>query len=564
MNRHKTNNSKDHGIAIFTVAVTINILLIATSLSVDVGRTWVKDQELQRAADIAALEAARFLSGAYDTPEQLQSAVAAQAISAAGRNGFAINQNAVQVGHIVNDEWVPASTPGSTWPPSAVAVRVDATTPWLFRPGNSDRERSAVAKSTPIATVMIGSELARVSTEHSQIFGLIMADLLRSNAYAEITAISWSGLADIGISLQELEAAATAGGIGNYLNTELSIGEHFHILAQALDNKGVPAAAAAVDALSTLAGNAGPLSPIRLSDLIAISPPSNESSLDTGIQVLDLVHGIALLGAAKGPAVITNTQFDYGHVANVSAQTHIIEPPQVAIGTLGATAATAQASVILDINVSIVEELTEAVTSSVTGAISDLGLGLTLRLLGLDLQALLGVILDPLLAELGTIDLSLAVDAAGATAQITGIACTPNDLGYVDLLASTRLASITEKLWSIETGINIANNHQAIRQLPPFNWEHRTLVLGNNINLVGDVIPEIDSLVSNILGGTLNGLLSPLLTPTTDAVRAVISTALNPIQANLIEPILTSLGVHLGNASTAVLAVHCNNTNLIK
>src|SRR3546814_2687212 len=103
--RH-TNNlyRKQQGAAAVFVAIALIPLLIATMLAIEVGRVYDAHRSLQKAADLAALDTARLMSGCTGNSLPTQPMLDDAAATRLTRNNMTgITGNVVEAGDIVTD-----------------------------------------------------------------------------------------------------------------------------------------------------------------------------------------------------------------------------------------------------------------------------------------------------------------------------------------------------------------------------------------------------------------------------------------------------------------------------
>ncbi len=534
----------ERGIAVVLVVVLINAVLVGTAFAVDLGRLWVVDRSLQRASDVAALDAARFLSRPYATPEELHHRVVDAAVQSAARNGYEIDPSQVELGHFVDDEWIPVAIGGPDWPPTAVSVEVGSTTHWLFRPGSAARERAAVAATGSTATIAVGSDLVDLASTRSDLLNAVFGGLIGPGAGAELTAVGWSALALTSVSLERLVAQADVLGMPDYLRSELPYAEHLRVLAATLDAMGAAGPAADVWHLVEVAATLGTVPPVRLLDLLDLRS-SEAAALAAQVGVLDLVHGLALLGRAGGPAIDLDTSVNLASLVGLHVRATVIEPPQIASGPVGTRARTAQVTTSIELRLDLLDQTLVALGPLFTG------------LLGGLLQAAL----NPILGDLTSVRLAVEVEGASATTTITDIACASP--GYVDTSTTTQVAGASVVLAGISLPLTLGGGAGELRHVEPYGWASRGRVTGT-LELEGALSTVVRQVVLNRLLGVLGGLLAPLLNPVVDVVEGVLTAGILGALDDVLQPTLDLLGIGVGNASVAVLGAECGEVRLVR
>src|SRR5690606_27280074 len=112
-------------------------------------------------------------------------------------------------------------------------------------------------------------------------------------------------------------------GMPDYLRSELPYAEHLRVLAATLDAMGAAGPAADVWHLVEVAATLGTVPPVRLLDLLDLRS-SEAAALAAQVGVLDLVHGLALLGRAGGPAIDLDTSVNLASLVGLHVRATVI------------------------------------------------------------------------------------------------------------------------------------------------------------------------------------------------------------------------------------------------
>src|SRR5437763_7406353 len=184
----------------------------ATALAVDIGRVTVNNRNLQAAADVIALDAARSLSG--QTAAQLSGASGAVVVAvqnSATRNNVPFSKLTVELGTMSGTTFTTIATPvvngatqtvTSTSVPKAVRVTAGGTVNFLFdmsKPhGSKTTSRPAIATMDNYGEFSIGSWLASVSSGDSRVLNALLGDSFHLNA------VSYDGLVNSSVTLRKI------------------------------------------------------------------------------------------------------------------------------------------------------------------------------------------------------------------------------------------------------------------------------------------------------------------------------------------------------------------------
>lgn len=430
---------RQRGATLVFTAFTLVALVATLGLAVDVGRLYATQTQLQRTAEVAALDAARTIGGCRVGEPDAPQTAAELAV-----------QNAI--GNQADDDGAPAITPevllgiqesdGSLLSFAASdAFDADSVQVTLTRPAptplvaffTADRPltASATAISRPQAGISVGTSLARIG-------GLdgsegILAALLGTN---QVNLVSYEGLADAQLTIGDLlQADATITGVEDLLQTDFTLPESLGFLADTLDATTGSANALAAATLRDLADLADPGRSSQLGQILNIEEGFEDLAASLPINALDLLTGLAQ-AANLGSPVDLPVGVDLGGIATVDGQINIIEPPQMAFGRAGRVGN---------------EFRTVATTSQVA-------IQLRIEVLGALPDALDGAL----------INLPIFIKSTGAEARLTDINCAgpsnPDITGGGGYQHSVHVDSDTSLL---DIGIGEFDNIEAFDPQPP-------------------------------------------------------------------------------------------------
>ncbi len=530
------------------VALTLLLMVLFTALAVDTGRLAMQQRELQKIADLAALDASQALCSQDDA------AVAAQ--TSAVRNGYTgnlITEGGVRLGSADADgEGIRRFAETAEDVATAVQVTARHTVPASLVAGGLwggtvPLTAIAVAKGgeESIAGISAGSFLARVNTSTSGL-NTLLSGLLGTNVSLGLA--DYQGLAAADLRLLDLiEARDGIGTVDELLELRLGMADWLRLMATALTTRGNTAVAATLNnlALGIVSGLQ-----LTLGDLLKVTTEAPETAANAAVNALDLL----VLGSevAKGSAAVDlSTGVTIPNVTDIGLKLWLIQPPQIAIGPAGqddtghwkTEARTAQARV------------------------------------GVTLQLLPGTLGIPLVATIRLVDLSLAVDVAPTSAWLEALSCpspaNPNGLatvgsqtgvatlaigaldgngnvtGPANVATVRALVGLVTATIGVSASTTITGGAHSTEFGGPFP-ETRTVgtpldeALGNALNSLADHLTFVVTVGSLPLGATLSSVVA-LITPVLRPIILALGTVLTPL--------LQALGVNLGGADLGVFGV---------
>ena len=326
-----------------TLLMTVGFMLLALSslaLVLDTGRLYLEKRRLQRVVDVAALDAANrgVLCGPTDTESVRQIAQAS-----ATRNGYTgtVTTNQVEFGKLAVVSGARVFSANSA-DPDAVRLTLNKSVPASFFGGgltgqSITLQATAVGERSLLAGITAGSNLLALNSSASPLLGPVTKALFGKSANLGLSALSYSGIANAGVTLRDLLGVSglniltsdlTVGGINSALATNVTLASLINTSIAVLGNKGV--VNAQLNTLQTGIKSAN----VRLSDFLQVSA---SDALDTQVNVLDFIMAGAYAGN-KGSALaldLSTSGLAISGLTNLGLSMKVIEPPQVAYGKAG-------------------------------------------------------------------------------------------------------------------------------------------------------------------------------------------------------------------------------------
>jgi uncharacterized membrane protein len=580
---------RQRGASAVLVAVLLFALLSALLTAIDVGRLYFAQRDLQRLANLAALDGARAISGCRGPvadPQAVAEAAVRNSVQANGGNVAILDHalSAVELGVITRAAGLRGFAAAA--PEDAVAVRVTLVDPApsrllpLFSSGAGNLRAQAAAFSAPSGAISVGSSLASLDATASPLLNALLGSLLGvPPGGLSLDAASYKGLANLQVSLQDLvDTGIVAGGVEDFLSTEISVPTFLAALGEALSESD-PALAALVKEIAAVADPGrtvlpGALFPVEegLEGLVANLP----------VNAATLLSAIAL-AAAEGAPVSLAVPVSLPGVASASAQLRVIQPPAFGEGRPGigsdgqprVQAHTAQGLLQLDLDLNPISvNLPPLATISLD---ADLHLYLTLAQATATLTELgCASPAQPFHTATVAVDTSVATLGLGVFDDLN----TPNPMPVAaPPLVDTTLSILTlppiglrvdATAGPVEAGTGESRERvfqgPFVPQIPAPSADNRWRVgtppgeaLGTALGDLGasldlDVTLDLPA-VGILLQPLLNTVASLLTSQVAPALAAAISPLLAVLDDALLNPLLDILGLDLGAADVTVEAV---------
>jgi uncharacterized membrane protein len=550
--------TRQRGAISVLAAVILVVAVLVVALAVDVGRVIHQRQQLQGAADAAALSAVRALAEGGDT-----GSVAAAAQAAAAGNGYDGDLNseagAVELGQMVRQDGLRQFV--AQTPYDAVRVNLRRNVPRSLiagglLPGEVTLGASAAAQLENIGGLRIGSFLAGIDTQQSPLFNELLGKLL--GTHVALDAVGYNGLLASRVTLRDLvDAGVGIGSVEELLEANLGLGEWLQLMARAMQNRGDTLAAS----VNNLGIGADSALRLTIGELLAVE--HGDSALDATLNVFDLLLASAQVANA-GHAVnldlgTAGTLLANLGLADLQLTLDIIEGPRIAIGPPGRD-----------------PESNEWRTRVETG---QLGLQLSLTTLQLNLLGLVNT----------AVKLDLFLEAAQAEAWLETIeAATPSDpvmRAQVGARTSALRLGIGKRNGAAVTPSTLLDVNLLLLHLRVTAASDTTVGTpqSQTLNFAGPFVPYLETpsaantqRIGTDLEGALSNAVSDLLANTqltvqglnvgavTAALNGILGPLLDNLAVSLLTPLLSALGVQVGGADVTVIYLTGGQPQLIQ
>ncbi|KKB06937.1 hypothetical protein VE25_19960 [Devosia geojensis] len=533
---------------------------VVAAFAVDAGSLYLERRMLQTAVDLAALEAARDPANAR--------AVAREVLVDAGVIGASVTVEQladpdnptrleVETGQYAADSGIAPQDRFQAGATAINAVRVVATKPGRLYFANSwspipEMSASATASVTPLVAFSIGSRLARL--EGGLVNGLLNTLL---GTTVKLTAADYNGLVGAKVdAFAYLDALAfelglTVGTYDDVLAVSATQNQLVKALARALS--GTEAAAASL--IAGVIGNTG-LIPVNkllsLGDLGRIDIGSGGEDLYADIAALDILMATATLGGA-GKQVGLNLSVDLGSIAAIKADLAIGEPPQFAswfaIGPTGAVARTAQVRLRL-----LVSLLGDA------GLIKGSLVRVPLYVEVAHAEAIVGAASCPVNGGMGS---ATILTRPGALRLMVGEVSDSSlrDFNTQPALRETRLVGLLIADIYAKALIEVAQSSPIPLSFSSREIASETVKTATTRTIVGSLVGTLLSHLT-IRIDVFGGLISISLALVTQLLAALL-TPVTPVLDAIVNLLLDTLGLGLGEADVRVYGVTCGHPVLV-
>lgn len=293
------SRARQRGAAAVFGAITALLGLAAIGLTVDLARLYSAQRQLQRATNLAALDAARVAGGCLGMQEDPQATAEAEALASLLRNQGQrdwLRAGGVQIGRQVtgSDRLRRFEADGGARY-NAVQVRLFAPSPRRLIPGFRNEgpagQLTAVAAATsrPLVRFKIGSGL--LALEDPSLLNALLGPLLGSDTPLGLTLLDYQALLGAEVTVGQLGLGIGPDSLDDTLQQILPVDGLLRALALALGDVGEQTAAAAAMALSQAADGTRALAPI---DALGLTPGFEAPAAELLVNAGDLVSAIAL------------------------------------------------------------------------------------------------------------------------------------------------------------------------------------------------------------------------------------------------------------------------------
>ncbi|AZE02882.1 TadG family pilus assembly protein [Pseudomonas chlororaphis] len=416
-------------------ALALGTAVLCTLVVVDSGRLYLDQRELQRVADNAALEAV-----ARGGNCQAGGSADRYAKESAARNGF---------------DGIPETTCGSlqtgadnlrTFSPnasqaSAIRVVVSEAVPTsialgvtnLFsdNPVSTTTSLSATAVAAqpkpPLAQLTIRSTLVDLNLLNGALGGL-------AGSAINVSLLGWQGLVDTDINLLSylnqlaIDLNVSAGNYSELLDVDTDITQLLQTAISVAERNG--ATLEVLTALGSIKAAAINTVPVKLGDLLKLQTGTADSGLDANVQLLSLVEAFLQLASSQSAAAVELPVSVLG-LAGITTRVKIVSPPEFAIGNPELAAAdplgpnriyvrTAQVRALLTVDLSLINNVLQAVNAVLAPLVGTLNTALSLNL-----SCVLGVscVKTDLLILPDGANLDISLEVAAGDSHVTGYTC---------------------------------------------------------------------------------------------------------------------------------------------
>ncbi|MES0872703.1 pilus assembly protein TadG-related protein [Sinimarinibacterium thermocellulolyticum] len=268
MARLRPRRRQAGAVAVFA-AIAAGAGLAALALAIDVGRLYVAQRDLQRIADLAALDAARVTGGCFGEPENPAAVAYGEALASIGRNSprGQVQPVSVEIGReVLAAEGRRYFEPGFDRFNHAVRVVVSRPAPMRLLPLASpagELRAQAAAQSRPVASVRIGSRLLELEPPVlDRLFGALF-DAPPPN----ISAVGYTSLLEATVPVNEILEVIDPGSDERIDERPIRVAEILRRLVESLGDAGNDAAAEAAARIADLADASAMILP---EDVVAV------------------------------------------------------------------------------------------------------------------------------------------------------------------------------------------------------------------------------------------------------------------------------------------------------
>jgi uncharacterized membrane protein len=449
----------ERGAIIPFLALCITVILITAAFTVDLGRAMVLRRDLQRVADVAALDSSKFLTGAVATAQL--TTVRNAAVRSAKRNNWTLTPTDVHLVRRSGTSWTRVDS--SAVVPDGVEVVAHGSVSYDFQPGGTSTDRSAVAVRQAAAGIEIGTSLGTVDTTQATTLNKVFG-IFGGNSGMNLSLVSWQGLATADVSLGDLAVAAGTTERA-FLSTATTYGTQLQILASALTADGNTAAASAVTAYRTALSATVAGLVVKPGDFLSVSTLDPSAFADASINAFSLLQGELFL-ARKGSAVSGSFSAGVLNIGNVTLNAQVVQPPTIAFGPVG--------------------------TSATNGQIT-LSIGTTLL----------------------AVPVQLGSTAATGTATLASVPCT--SIGPASSATATVRTTLTGTSLAV-AGLPVTLGLTGVSPTTltfgsPFTWAHSQHVGATTLGLSAAIggVPIVGPLINSLAGSLENLVVSPVL-----------------------------------------------------
>lgn len=326
---------RQRGAVAVLAALAVGAGLVALALAIDVGRLYAAQRDLQRVANLAALDAARVAGGCMTDPANPEAAAYNEVIGSVDRNNGqrnSITPTSVELGRELR------AADGKRYfeaGPDRLnrAVRVTVKRPAPTRlmplaPAAHDLLATAAARSQPIASVFVGSGLAELDPNFLNSF------LPQSLGGGDpgVSLISYTSLFEATVPIDAIVDTIGDGTPDSVDRRPVTVSELLHNMVNSLGEAGNSAAAATAQQIADASNGAAEILPEQF---VAIGRDTSEALASAPIGAGDVTLLAAQSAAAQQGSVIDLLVGLPPPLGDSTLTMRVIEPGQIAPLTPG-------------------------------------------------------------------------------------------------------------------------------------------------------------------------------------------------------------------------------------
>jgi uncharacterized membrane protein len=460
---HERDESHERGAIIPLLALCITLILLVGAFSVDLGRAMLLRRDLQRVADVSALDASKFLTAGTAT-SQIAS-VRNAAVRSATRNHWTLDPSDVHLVRLTGTTWTRVDSSSSV--PDGVEVVARGSVSYNFHPGSASTTRSAIATKQSAAGLEIGTSLGTVDASQALMLNRVFG-LFGGNSGMNLSLVSWQGLAGANVRLGDLVTAAGSGDADAFLKTSTTYGTQLQILASALTAEGNSTAAGYVNAYRTSLGASVTGLMVKAGDFLSVSTADADSFADASLNAFSLLQGELFL-ARKGSA-LSGSFASSDPLLPVTLSAKVVQPPTIAFGPAGTSASNGQ----IEVNI-----------------------GTTLA---------------------GLVSVRLGTTAATGTLTLSSVACTTiGPSSSATATAQTSLTGVSLTVANLPVALGVTGvSPTSLTFTTPFTWAHSQHVGATSLGLaaaIGGPVAALGPIVNLVAGPLVASVESVVVSP---------------------------------------------------
>lgn len=322
----RTRSRQTGAVAVFA-AIAAGAGLTALALAIDVGRLYAAQRDLQRIANLAALDAARVTGGCFGEPENPTAVAYNEVVASIERNHGrdVVRPLSVEVGRESRAaDGQRYFDPAFDRTHHAVRVALSRRAPTRLlplAPAPGELAATAAARSRPYASVHVGSRLAELDPPA---LDRLFNTLFDSDGIS-ISAAGYTSLLEAEVPINEIIEVLDPGSDDSIDVQEVSVAELLRRLVDALGNAGNDLAAATAAQIASLANATEPLLP---ASLVAVE---REAARLVGSALINAGDFTLLIAQAAAESAVIDLLYTLPPpLGDSTALIRIIDPGQVA------------------------------------------------------------------------------------------------------------------------------------------------------------------------------------------------------------------------------------------